>query len=88
MEDQATHITIDSDVETRKGVHANVVQASTRGGLTRLDFLSADLIGEDNEGRAVLSARVYLDNFDLLALRDMLNAHTAGWKVEHDGGEA
>lgn len=87
MEDRQVNISIDSDVETRKGVHSNIVLLTTEGPVTKIDFLNADISVEEDEVRAALSSRVYMSNEDLVALRDMLIRHTASWKVAADGPE-
>ncbi len=82
---QSINLNLDSDPVTRKGVMASIVLASTDGGVTRLDFVNPDIPEDEGSMRAVLSSRVYMSNENLLALRDMLNTHTATWKVEaHD----
>lgn len=88
MNERKVTINIDSDVETRKGVHADVAMLSTKGGATRIDFLNADITLDDVNVRAALASRVYMNNEDVIALRDMLVSHTADWKVEADGEEA
>lgn len=88
MEERKVTLDIDSDVETRKGVHADIAMLSTKGGTTRIDFLNADIAIDPNSARAVLSSRVYMSNEDVIALRDMLDRHTAAWKVEADVEEA
>ncbi len=74
-ETRGINLNLDSDTETRKGVMASIVLASTDGGVTRLDFVNPDIPDNDGSVRAVLSSRVYMSNENLLALRDMLNAH-------------
>ena len=88
MEEHRVNIDIDSDTETRKGVYGNVTMLVTKGGTTRIDFLNADIPVESESMRAVLAARIYMDNADIIALRDMLVSHTATWKVEADDKEA
>lgn len=84
---QSINLNLDSDPETRKGVMASIVLASTDGGVTRLDFVNPDIPENEGSVRAVLSSRVYMSNENLLALRDMLNSHTAEWKVEIHGAQ-
>ena len=75
---------IDHDPQTRKGVHANITIASTNGPVTRLDFISTDLPDDNGTMRGILSARVYMTNENLIALRNMLNDHTEKWTVENN----
>lgn len=83
MEKKIITINLDSDVQTRKGVHANMVQAVDLGHSTRLDFILSD-IEDENGPRGVLSARVYMDNANIKALRDLLIDHTATWEDGED----
>lgn len=66
-------IVVDSDIETRKGVHADIAIARTKGGVTRIDFLLGDIEEEDSI-RAALVSRVYMNNEDVCALRSALNS--------------
>ncbi len=83
--ENSVSLNLDSDVETRKGVVAGLVMASTDGTMTRLDFINPDIPTDDGGIRAVLSARVYLTNDNLVALRDMLINHTSRWGAGSDG---
>lgn len=87
MEEKAVSIEVESDVATRKGTYADVATLASKRGTTRIDFVSTD--SSDGEVvKAVLSARVYMDNADIIALRDMLNNYTASWKVTENVEEA
>lgn len=83
--ENSVSLNLDSDVETRKGVMAGLVMASTEGAMTRLDFINPDIQADDGTIRAVLSARVYLTNDNLVALRDMLVDHISKWEAGSDG---
>lgn len=74
-EEKVTNIRIDHDPQTRKGVYADFVIARTDGAITRLDFIQNDISLEGGDIEAVLSARVFMSNDSLVALRDMLDAH-------------
>lgn len=81
-EERQGYIQIDATIEKREGVHADLVLAMSNGGTTRLDFVQTDgLANEGDTMSAVLVSRVFMDNADLIALRDMLNRHTASWQV-------
>ncbi len=81
-------VSIDHDPQTRKGCFSDLAMATTNGPNTRLDFISTDIPGENGNIRGLLSARVYMTNENLIALRDMLNSHTEGWEVTaHGDGE-
>lgn len=73
MEKAQVRITIDSDTETRKGVHADNFSITTRGDSVRIDFFLSDIQGENGENRGVLASRVFMDVSDLPELRDTLN---------------
>ena len=81
----AVSLSIDHDPQTRKGCFSDFSMAATNGPNTRLDFISTDIPGENGSVRGVLSARVYMTNESLIALRDMLNSHTEGWEVTAHG---
>ena len=75
-------IQIDSTIEARAGVHSNLVMAMTNGGTTRLDFVATEMpLSSEGDLLAVLVSRIYMDNADLVSLRDMLVRHTANWKI-------
>lgn len=78
---------IDSDTATRRGVHADTVMFMARGGCTLIDFILTDRPGENgsSEDRAVLTARVFMNNEDVVRLRDRLIAVTSSWSVGPDG---
>lgn len=73
MERTQIKVTIDSDVETRKGVHADNFSITTRGDSARLDFFLSDIQTEDGETRGVLSSRIFMDIGNLPELRDALD---------------
>ena len=87
-EEQQHNINIDHDPQTRKGVYSDFTLVRTKGGVSRLDFVQRDIELEGGDEQAVLAARVFMSNEDLLALRDMLVQHTSSWKVDGDGAEA
>lgn len=66
-------MTLDSDVQTRMGVHADTVMVHERGGVARLDFILGDIPMEDGEIRGVLSSRVFMNVDDLKILRNEIN---------------
>lgn len=68
------HMTLDSDVQTRMGVHADTVMVHEKGGIVRLDFILGDIPLGDSEIRGVLSSRVFMDVDDLKILRDEIDA--------------
>ena len=81
-------IQVDASPDVRAGVHSDVVTIATKGNVSRLDFVQTDAPGPNpGDLSAVLSARVFMDNVDILALRDLLVRHTSGWTVveEPDG---
>lgn len=80
MDEKQTAIRVDATPEMRRGVQADIITAATNGSTTRLDFILTDG-GDPASGDAlgVLSARVFLDNANVLALRDMLIRHTENW---------
>lgn len=89
MADNDQHnINIDHDPQTRKGVFSDFAMVRTKGGTSRLDFVQRDIELDGGDEQAVLAARVFMSNEDLLALRDMLVQHTSSWKVDGDGAEA
>lgn len=45
------HMTLDSDVQTRMGVHADTVMVHEKGGIVRLDFILGDIPLGDSEIR-------------------------------------
>lgn len=73
MDKIQVRVTVDSDTETRKGVHADNFSITTRGDIVRLDFFLSDIQGEHGETRGVLSSRIFMDVNDLPELRDTLN---------------
>ena len=77
-------IVIDADPASRAGRHADLATATTKGGTTRLDFLLADIPQDDGSMRAVLSSRIFMNNEDLMTLRDTLDNHIASWEVAQD----
>ena len=79
LEDMGISVSIDSDVQTRKGVFADFALIRTNGTSTVLDFILNDMPVSETESRGVLTARVFMSNSTVLDLRDMLVAHTAGW---------
>lgn len=80
-EKQAT-IQIDATPEMRRGVHAEIVTATTNGTLTRLDFILTDGQNpETGDATGVLAARVFMDNASVVALKDMLERHISDWQV-------
>ena len=88
MEDnkaEGISLNIDHDPQTRRGCFSDLAMAATNGPNTRLDFISTDIPDENGNIRGVLSARVYMSNESLIALRDMLNSHTEGWEVTAHG---
>lgn len=78
---------VDSSPEIRGGKHATMTFASTVGGETRLDFIEVDQPSVDPEVESVgvLSARVFMSNANLVALRDMLIKHTSQWGEAESG---
>ena len=71
-------ITIDSDPMTRKGVQADFASITTKGGATRLDFFLSDIQVDENNTRAVLSSRVFMNNTDIVNLYKALGDHIQG----------
>lgn len=67
------HMTLDSDVQTRMGVHADTVMLHKKGGIARLDFILGDIPMGDGEVRGVLSSRVFMTVDDLKILRDEID---------------
>lgn len=80
---QKLNVNVDSDVSTRKGVHADIVIAETNGADTRLDFVLLERSGGPAAGdggvSAVLASRIFMSRDNVIALRDMLNEHTSTW---------
>lgn len=67
------HMTLDSDVQTRMGVHADTVMLHEKDGVARLDFILCDIPMGDGEIRGVLSSRVFMAVDDLKILRDEID---------------
>lgn len=80
------HMTLDSDVQTRMGVHADAVMLHKRGGIARIDFILGDIPVGDGDVRGVLSSRVFMDVDDLVILRDEIDALIG--ESEHGGPES
>lgn len=79
-------IRLDAEIGTRRGVYADNVMARTIGNNTVLDFINVDVVGDSPESSgAVLAARIYMPNEAIVALREMLNAHTSAWTVQNAG---
>lgn len=74
-DEQRMSIVVDSDVETRKGVHSNLVSLTVNGSLSRLDFLYGDIDDGSGGMRAVLSSRVIMQTEDLVALKALIESH-------------
>jgi hypothetical protein len=72
---------VDADPSTRKGVQSDIVMATTSKGITRLDFVLTESSAASDSVNAVLSARIFMSNDDLISLRDMLIKHTETWKI-------
>lgn len=89
MDSSQVTLTIDSSPEMRAGCHASLVIAQTDRGETRLDFVNVDPTdGEPVDNlHGVLSARVYLNSQDLVALKDMLVRHVASWESDNHNGD-
>lgn len=83
----SVNVRLDQDTQSRKGVFADFVMARTKGGTTRLDFSQLDSEAEDGARKGVMVSRIFMNNEDLISLRDMLNKHTAQWKVGGDGSD-
>lgn len=80
---------IDADLKTRAGVHADVFTARTTNGVTSIDFILTDLPGDDDDSlRGVLASRVFINNENLIALRDMLINHTKNWQAPQEDADA
>ena len=73
-EEKLAKLTIDSDVETRKGVQADVVLMVEKDGSVRMDFISTDITEDDGNLRGALTSRVYMSKNDLRSLRDTIDA--------------
>lgn len=67
------HMTLDSDVQTRMGVHADTAIIHEKGGVARLDFILGDIPMGDDEIRGVLTSRVFMNVDDLKILRDEID---------------
>lgn len=71
-------ITVDSDPITRKGVQADFASITTKESATRLDFFLSDIQVDENNTRAVLSSRVFMNNTDIVNLYKALGDHIQG----------
>ncbi len=72
-EETMMHLTIDSDMSTRKGVHADMALLAEREGTVRIDFISADIADDEANAKGVLTSRVYMSRKDLLIFRNAID---------------
>lgn len=86
MADEGKTLVIDSDIETRKGVHSNLSTLTMNGDIARMDFFLGDIVNPDGEQRAVLSARIFMHKQDLVAVRDMIDRVLSG--ADNHGAES
>ena len=67
------HLTVDSDINTRKGVHADMALVAEREGTVRIDFISADITDNEGNAKGVLTSRVYMSRKDLLSFKNSID---------------
>ena len=86
MTEKKLNLMVDTPPESRFGRFADTFFVRTNGPASTVDFILTDgPPDEDGNVPALLVSRVSMTNEALLALRDMLNDHTSGWKVSGDG---
>lgn len=73
-------VAVDTPPEARRGAYADVATIRTNGAVSMLDFMLVDMADPDGNLGAMLTSRVFMSNEGIIALRDMLNEHTKGWK--------
>lgn len=82
-EEKTVALTIDSDINTRKGVHADAALLAEKDDVVRIDFISTDIMDNGNEARGLLSSRVYMSRHDFMSFRNSIDA-----MLHNNSGEA
>ncbi len=85
-----TNISVDSDIQTRKGVYATFGAVDNaifqkQGGITRIDFFAVDRKQNDSEVEGFLATRVYMSFDDFKTFIDSANRYISNVQGDSDG---
>lgn len=73
-------ITVEAPTEVRLGTYADIATIRSTEETSTIDFVMIEgPSGIEGELSAILTSRVIMSRSNLIALRDMLNDHTANW---------
>ena len=87
MADTIQHITIDSDIETRKGSYSDAVLVDVKNDTARVDFVHIDINEPDGSARGVLTNRIFMGRDALIMLRDAAESALKELDAESDDGQ-
>ena len=83
------HLTVDSDINLRKGCFSDLALVSEKDGIARIDFLLGDMSEGDGSVRCALVSRIFMTHRDLVNLKNMIDDHLAATgKTENPSNES